>query len=74
MCYGEFVHRSQSSVALYTLQVRGSRRLMVTKLALEDSGRSQMVEAFTQLLGLPVCAQCSWDGHSSPHSQMVSRM
>ena len=33
---------------------------MVTKLALQDSGRSQMVEALTQLLGLLVCAQqCS---------------
>ena len=31
-------------VTVYTLQVRGSGRLMVTKHALEDSGRSQMVD------------------------------
>ena len=29
---------------------------MVTKLALEDSTRDGLVEAFTQLLGSPVCA------------------
>ena len=45
---------SQPFVALPTSQGRGSDRLMVTKLALEDSGRSQLVEAFAQLLGLPV--------------------
>eukprot|EP00964_Phaeocystis_antarctica_P084113 scaffold52959_cov59-Phaeocystis_antarctica.AAC.5 len=38
---------------------------MVTKLALEDSTRGGLVEAFTQLLGSPVCAQCS------PHSQIT---
>ena len=27
---------------------------MVTKLALEDSRRSELVEAFAQLLGMPV--------------------
>ena len=45
---------SQPFVALPASQGRGSDRLMVTKLALEDSGRSQLVEAFAQLLGLPV--------------------
>ena len=54
-----------------------SEKLVVTKLALQDSmvedltlGRSQIVKDLTQLLGLPVCAQCSRGGHSSPHSQM----
>ena len=43
---------------------------MVTKLALEDSGRSQLVEAFAQLSGLPVYT-CQM---RSPHTQSVSKM
>ena len=46
--------RSQPFVASPTSQGRGSDRLMVTALALEDSRRSVLVEAFAQLLGLPV--------------------
>jgi len=46
--------RSQLIVALPASQDRGSDRLMVTELALEDSRRSVLVEAFAQLLGLPV--------------------
>jgi hypothetical protein len=46
--------RSQLIVALPASQDRGSDRLMVTALALEDSRRSVLVEAFAQLLGLPV--------------------
>ena len=41
---------------VYTSQDRGSDKLMITNLALEDSTRDGLVEAFTQLLGSPVCA------------------
>ena len=53
--------RSQPFVALPASQGRGSDRLMVTELALQDSRRSLLVEAFAQLLGLPVHirAKCS---------------
>ena len=44
--------------------------LMVTKLAKDDSGRSQLVEAFAQLSGLPVYT-CQM---RSPHTQSVSKM
>ena len=61
---------SQPFVALPASQGRGSDRLMVTKLALKDSGRSQLVEAFAQLSGrLPVYT-CQM---RSPHTQSVSK-
>jgi len=48
--------RSQPFVALPTSQAHGriSGQLVVTKLALQDSRRGEVVEAFAQLLGLPV--------------------
>ena len=55
---------SQPCVALPASQGRGSDRLMVTKLALEDSGRSQLVEAFAQLSGLPVYTHAKCARHT----------
>ena len=41
-------------------QDRGSDKLMITNLALEDSTRDGLVEAFTQLLGSPVYVPCMY--------------
>ena len=57
-CYGDFSPREANrSLRCPHAQVVGSDRLMVTRLALDDSGRSQLVEAFVQLLGLLVCEE-----------------
>jgi hypothetical protein len=71
---GDSAPRSRPA-ALAASQDLGSDRLMVTSLALEDSGRSELVEAFAQLLGLymfyyssPHSQMC----HSSPHSQLIA--
>ena len=67
-CYGDFSPREANrSLRCPHAQVVGSDRLMVTRLALDDSQRrSQLVEAFAQLLGLPVCEGCMilWRGNS----------
>ena len=59
-CYGDFSPRdaNRSFCVVHTSQVVGSAdKLMVTRLALDNSRRRQLVEAFAQLLGLPICEE-----------------
>ena len=58
-CYGDFSPRdaNRSFCVVHTSQDVGSDKLMVTRLALDDSDRGQLVEAFVQLLGLLVCEE-----------------